>query len=205
MTDTSLLRATLPTGATIDVLTTDEAEFIAERVDRYTTEYRLTNISDLAELDRIVAGEMFAQRYQAWLAQGHTYDSRPLDDVGLRKDLKDLSLELRQVKKALGIDKLNRDKQKGEGSTHQFLGNLLLRAKQFGVHRETQLDRALELVNELVGMVTFHRNATPELRKEFHATADDILDWIWDVMRVEYDAIDRHFRENVQRYWVREM
>ena len=205
MSDTTLIRVALPSGSTLEVMVEREAEFITERVERYTTEYRLTNISDLAELDRVVVGEMLAQRYMSWLSAGQTYAGTPFDDFALRKDLKDLSFELRQVKKALVIDKINRDKQRGEGSVHQYIAKLLSAAKELGVHREHQLDKALELVNELFGMTTFQKNASPDQQKEFGATPEDIVTWIRDVMWPEYDAIDAHFREHQQKYWVRDM
>lgn len=199
------LEVELPTGSRLRVLTPAEADFVNERVARYQSEFAFTNVSDQAQLDQAVTWEMLMHRYNRWLAQGATDTGSPIDEGGLRTDVKNLSLELRQVKKNQGMDKLTRDRQRGDGSVHDYISKLLQRAKAMGINREHQLDRALELVNELIGMVTFYRNANDDERVEFGLTAIDILNWIWDRLRVEYDEIDEHFRSTAQRYWIREV
>lgn len=195
---------TLPSGAPFPVLNEDEEQFLNDKMGMYTSTFKFENVSDLGELDRVITFELLVYRYGVWLGRRADYDGKPVDERDLRKDLKDASLELRQVKKALGIDKVTRDKERGEGSLHEYKQKLLQRAKQLGIHREHQLDFALELMNQTIGLLNRHKNATPEEQREFRCSESDLIDWMWTVMKPEFEAIDAHFRANTQRYWVQE-
>lgn len=199
------LRVPLPSGAIQPVQTLDEADHLSSRVQQYMEHMQLTNISDLSSLDTVLVMELMVYRWGIWLGQGYDYANSPIDEVLFQRELSSYSTELRQLKKMLGIDKPSRDRQMGEGSISHYWSNLLERAKAFGVMRNLQFDRALELINELMGMLTFHDNATEEERAEFHITEADLLDWIRTVLVPEYQVIDEHFRETEQRFWIREM
>ncbi len=193
----------LPSGSVQPVLNQEEVDYLTERVHEYDSQIKFTNVSDLQDLDRILVWELLVHRWGIYVGQGSDYDGEAIDPNSFSRDLDKKSSELRMLKKLVGLDKVTRDKQKGEGSLHLYIQQLLVRAKEFGINREQQLDKALELVNELIGMVTFFRNSTQGERKEFAHTEQDILDWIWDVLRPEYEAIDAEFRERSQKFWVR--
>jgi hypothetical protein len=197
------IKVVLPSGVAQPVLNDDEAAYLTERVSRYHTDNALSNISDLQDLDRMLVMELMTHRWGIWIGQQSDYAGRAIDEVLYQRQLNAYSTELRQLKKLLGLDKPARDRQRGEGSIHHFWTQLGARAKAFGVMRVAQLDKALELTNELIGLVTWHKNSTEDERKEFHNTAEDILDWIDNVYRPEYEAIDAHFRANEQTYWIR--
>lgn len=194
----------LPSGGMQPVANQAEQQWLTRVVERYGEEIRLTVVTDIMELDRILIMELLVHRYGIFLGQGEDYQGKPVDADRLNVEVNKKSLELRGLKKLVGLDKPTRDKARGEGSIYAWIQDVLMRAKGFGVHREKQLDAALEGINELIGMVTFYRNASDAQRREFRHTADDILDWIWDVLRVEYEAIDAHFREHEQKLWIRD-
>lgn len=196
-------RVVLPSGVVQPALNDDEAEYLTERVARYHTDNALSNISDLQDLDRMLVMEMLVHRWGIWVAQRCDYDGRAIDEAFYQRQMNAYSTELRQLKKLLGLDKPARDRTRGEGSVQHYWEQLGARAKAFGIMRVTQLDKALELTNQLIGLVTFHHNATPEEREEFHVTSDDIVEWVETVYRPEFQAIDAHFRANDQTYWVR--
>lgn len=197
------IEVTLPSGTSHPVLNHYEAEYLTERVARYHEDNALTNISDLQDLDRMLAMELFVHRWSIWVSQRSDYDGRAIDEAFYQRQVNAYSTELRQLKKLLGLDKPARDRTKGEGSVAHYWSQLGVRAKAFGVMRNRQLDRALILTNQLIGLVTFHKNATEAEREEFHVTAEDIVEWIDSVYRPEYSEIDEHFRHHEQTFWVR--
>lgn len=189
-----------PSGSTFTVLTDEEKEYYEVVAKKYQEQNKFTNISDLQDLDRVLAMETMIWRWGIWLSQERDYDDQTIDLVELRKSLKDYSQELRQIKKGLGIDKSSRDKDKGEGIA-TYLENLRLRAKEFGVVREDQLSECLTLFQDLKALITLHENCDAAERKQEKIELTDIYNWVKDVAIPEFDRIDAYFRENSQKYW----
>lgn len=195
---------TLPSGGVFFVDKRETAYF-SERVRRYLSDNHFTNVADLASLDQILVLELLVWRWGIWVSQQRDYWGDPIDEKGYGKQIKELAGELRQLKAALAIDKVSRDKQRGEESVDKYLANLRARAKDFGVKREKELGKALELFNELKSLVVLHYNSTDDERREMKVKATDVLEWIRDVAMPEYDKIDDHFKKNNQRMWIRDM
>ena len=195
---------TLPSGGTFFV-DKRETDYFKERVRRYLSDNHFTNVADLASLDQILILELLVWRWGIWVSQQRDYWGDPVDEKAYGRQIKDLAGELRQLKAALAIDKVSRDKQRGEESVDKYLANLRARAKDFGVKREKELGKALELFNELKSLVVLHYNCTDDERREMHVKATDILEWVRDVAMPEYDRIDAHFRNTNQKLWIREM
>lgn len=194
----------LPSGAPFPVYP-QEATYVTDRAERYLTENRFTNVSDLQDLDRVLIMELLCIRWGIWISQGHDYGTGDVDVDVLQKSLKAHSVELRSLKSQVGIDKKTRDRAKGIDSPAQFISDLLARAKEFGVTREAQLGKALELFQQMKAMVTLHLNADEQERQELHIQLEDLLAWIVNVLIPEYDEIDEYFRTHSQRFWVRQL
>jgi hypothetical protein len=194
----------LPSGATFPVHS-EEVDYIVERAGLYLQQNHFPNISDLQDVDRMLVLELMCYRWGVWLSRQKDWWGDAVDENEIQKALKEYSVELRQLKKLLGIDKLARDKQKGEDSVAAYLANLQIRAKEFGVMRETQLDKALELFHELKALITLNRNCDPQEQRELHVTDADVLEWLRDVAIAEFDGLDAHFRTHQQRTWIRQM
>lgn len=194
----------LPSGAVFPVHQ-EEVEYLVDRARRYLEENHFSNISDFQDVDRMLFTEVMCFRWGVWISRQKDYWGDAVDVDQLQASLKAHSMELRQLKKGLGIDKVQRDKAKGEDSVPAYINNLLSRAKEFGVHREMQTAKALELFNQLKALVTLHLNADEVERAELHMQVEDILDWLVNIAFPEYDALDLHFRTNQQRYWVRSL
>jgi hypothetical protein len=198
-----LVPVVLPSGARFSVHKTEEAYF-NERVKRYESDNKFTNIADLQDLDRVVMWELFIWRYGTWMSQQRDYWGDGIDEVKLQKSQNEMSRELRLVKSKLGVDREAREKLRGDDSFPAYLEKLLFRAGEFGYNREKQLDKALELFNSLKAIVTLYKNCDDRERREMRCTLEDVVRWIDEVAIPEYDTIDAHFRKNKQRYWIRQ-
>lgn len=195
----------LPSGVTFYVLTQDEVEYVRSRVSRYLADNHFVNVSDLQDVDRMVTMELLVHRWTLWLSRGKDYFDDDVDEKAFRASVGDYSTEVRQLKKSLGIDKLTRDRTRGDDSVPEYLAQLRTRAKEFGVMRENQLGKALELFNQLKTLVTLHDNCDETERIEMRYSMLDIFEWMRQVAFPEFDAIDEHFRLNQQKFWVRSL
>lgn len=193
-----------PSGSQFVVLTEDEVLYFEEKARRYTSDNHFVNISDLQDVDRLLFMELMCYRYSLWLSQEHDYwgEGVALDD--LKKTVVEYSKELRLLKKSLGIDKAAREKEKGE-NVADYLENLRVRAREFGVMREQQLTKGLTLFKELASLMTLHDNCDEKERYDMNVEPEDILQWLREVAIPEFDLIDQHFVQNNQRYWIREI
>lgn len=194
-------------GAEVTLLSEGEQEFHERLTQQYQHEYKLTDPSDIADLDRLIMYETQLHRAAQWLAAGCDYDGRVLnigETNAMQRMQKELTAMVSTIKNDLGMNKARRDLLDGENAG-VYLVKLRQRAKEFGIHRENQLQRALELMNELKSLVgTFDRSNTLERSKIGLESEHDILEWIRLKMIPEYDEVDEHFRKNVQRFWAQD-
>lgn len=197
------LKVRLPSGAMFDVLTPQEAEYLEERVGWYQDQNKFDHISDQQDVDRLLWMELFCFRWALWINTGEDYDNEDINPTALRKSLSEYSSEIRQVKKALGIDKVGRDKAKGEDSVPEFIMKLLQRAKDFGYHRDSQSAKAIELIQEAIALYTWHINCDEDERREAHITQADLIQWIGSVLKPEFEQLDIDFRKQ-QKMWIRD-
>jgi hypothetical protein len=198
-----VLRVQLPSGAGFVVLTPEEKKYLEERVARYLHDNHFVNVSDYQDVDRLVTFELFVYRWSLWLSYGSDYFGDDIETRALSSQIEAYAQEVRLLKKNLGIDKPARDKARGDDSVVSYLSKLRERAREFGVMRNDQFDKALELFQQLHALIGFYDRCDEIERRENHATADDIFDWLRTVCLPEFDRIDDLFRKNQQKYWVR--
>lgn len=193
----------LPSGAKFLVITPEEKRYVDERVTRYLADNHFVNISDYQDVDRLVTFELFVYRWSLWLSYGRDYYNDDVDQRALSTQIESYSTEVRLLKKTLGIDKPARDKAKGDDSVVSYLVRLRERAREFGVMRNAQFDKALELFQQLDALVGFHDRCDEIERRENHATTEDIFDWIRTHCLPEFRVIDEDFRRTSQKMWIR--
>lgn len=193
-----------PAGGTWIALTKDEQRFFEDLCRKYTDDYAFQNVSDLADLERVIQGEVLSQRYNRYLSTGEDYWGDPISVKEYEDALKSKSGELRQLKKALGIDRSSRQKDSSE-SLSDYVGKLLERAREFGVMRNQQSTAVLTTFMELRALITLHDNCSEEERRTQGATMEDIFAWLRDYAFPEFDLIDKDFVENHQRYWIQSL
>lgn len=190
-----------PSGSSLNLQTTEEADWYDSRRDRYQVDNHFPNISDLQDLDRLLMMEVLLYRWGLWMAQGYDYQMSRVDEKQLKDYIKDYSVEVRLVKLSLGIDKSTRDKEKGE-SLSDYTDNLLKRAKEFGYHRNEQYELVLTKFYELRSMVLTWDRCDEEERRLLDLSERTILEWIRDRVIGDFDGHSEAFRKN-QAMWIK--
>jgi hypothetical protein len=194
-------------GHDLELLTRAEQLFYDTAQGKYLAENKFTVASDLRALDRLIFFETLMYRWSAQLASGRDYEGlliSPAEGESLRKQMKETAPLIQGIQEALALTKAARDKD--VDTVAGYIARLKLAAKEHGVRREQQLGRAIELCMELFSLAgTYKRSDAEERAKIGFESAEDIVDWITDVMRPSFDEVDQHFREHSQRFWVREI
>jgi hypothetical protein len=200
-------KVTTTTGHEIELQSLAEQKFYVAARNKYLSDNKFTVASDMRALDRLLLMEVQMYRWQWQLAAGVDYDLEHLeasDEAALQKAIKETGIQVSQVQNDLGLTKAQRDKD-DEDSVGAYLIKLRQRAKEFGVHREKQLGRALELMNECFGLAgAYKRSNAKERGKLGFESAEDIVDWLLEVAQPRFEEIDQHFRENNQKFWTRD-
>lgn len=206
MADTNPLTVTNIAGEELEVLTPAEQRWFNSSRDMYLSQTKFSETTDLRDLDRLIVMELMVYRLGHFISAGHDYDGFDVDDTLLRRNLREYSEQINKTKSSMGLNKSARDDAANAGDLSSYIANLKMRAKIFGLHRENQLTRALVLMQELSAVVgAFDRSDAEERHRLGFENEKDIVDWVRVTMLPEYHQLDAHFRENDQRYWVREM
>ena len=201
-----LFEVTMVSGKTVKVMTDTEAEWFLETRDSYLEQTKFTETTDLRDLDRLLILELMVFRWTQHLAAGTDYEGFEVKAEEIRRNIKEYSDQINKVKESMGLSKKTRDDAANDGNLAQYISDLKARAKIFGIHRQRQLTEALTLFNQLSGIVgTFDRSDKEERIKTGFESEHDILEWLRNVALPQYKALDTHFKENEQRYWIRSM
>lgn len=190
-------------GSQVRVLNEMEETWFNKTLQEYQDQYLFENVADLTDLDRLMVLELLSMRYGFWLSSGVDYNNAEFVEktVSERKDK--LDTQIRMLKKHMGMDRKGRVESESE-SMAEYLKNLLRRAEEFGVHRDNQVAKAIDLFMELKKLIGIHERTDEEERRHLGVDLDSIYVWIRDVAIPEFDEIDDAFRKN-QRIWIREV
>lgn len=189
-----------PGGSKFECLNQDEKTYFEQTAEEYQKDFSFSNASDLAELDRILTMETLIFRYGNWLSRQKDYSGGKIDMKEYQGYFNTHNKGVLEVKRALGIDKSSRDKARGS-SFAEMWENLRTHCMELGIVRNEQAIKSISIMRELFGKIQFHKNSHDDERKEFHATAEDIVEWIWG-QKAEFDKIDAEFRETSQKFWI---
>lgn len=196
------------TGHQLTLQTVDEQTFYQDARDRYLSQNVFTVASDLRALDRLLFFEVQMFRWQSILAVGLDYDYDIVDgamEAVFRKNIKETAPLISQIQIDLGLTKSARDKNSHE-SVGGYITQLQIAAKEHGIRREKQLGKAIELVKELFAVAgAYKRSNENERRKLGFESAEDVIDWVLEVMKPQFDEVDEYFRKNHQRFWLRKL
>jgi hypothetical protein len=196
----------LCSGEELEVLTEVEQRWFNQSRDLYLEQNKFTENTDVQDLDRLLCLELQAFRWSLHLSMERDYEGQPVDTDTLRRQIKDQATAITALKTSLGLDNKSRRAAMNDGDFATWFADAKRRAKLFGIHRENQLRRALALVNELSGIVgSFDRSDEEERKKLGFESETEILAWIREVMLPEFHEIDRHFLENEQKFWKRDL
>jgi hypothetical protein len=185
------------------VLTREEAVWFEESLDRYKEQYNFDNIADMQDLDRLLSMELLSYRYANWMIRETDYEGAQYDDKAVRETKDRIDKQILQLKAHLGIGRKNRVESEQQ-SVSDYMGELLKRANQFGVHRDSQNAEILNWFMELRAKVGLHERSDDEERTHNRVHIDQIYEWIKDELLPAVDKLDDNFREN-QKYWIKDL
>lgn len=198
-------RVTGPSGSEYEVIHECEVDFWNSASSRYLEQFKFENISDLQDLDRVLVGEVLCYRWGTWLTAEADYDGRSIEELSdkLKKQKIEQEKETRILKEKMGLNRAHRQ-DSDQQNMADYLSTLLRRAKEFGVHRDHQVAKSVDLLHEIFVQVGLYQRCDEEERAHLRVNPEDIIGWIWDVARSEYEAIDAAFRAN-QRLWIKDI
>lgn len=192
-----------PTGSPFHLQTEQEGLWYERQRDTYLEHNRFTNVSDLEDLSRLLTLEIMVYRWTTWLTQGFDYIAGRVNETELKNAIKEYSVEIRLVKASLGIDRVTRERDKGE-SVGDYVATLLQRATEFGVHRNSQYETAVTFIWELVSMVETHDRSDAQERRELDLSPEQILEWVRTRVMPEWAGLNDSFRKD-QSIWVNDL
>lgn len=198
-----MMTVTLPSGAAFQVHD-KEYQYFKDRAAKYLTDNDFQNISDFQDIDRLLILELLCYRNGIWISQLRDYWGDQIDDDKLQKTMSAQSAEVRQLKKALGLDRETRERVRGEDSPENYLARLRQRGKHFGYKRNAEAAMAIELWKELESIITLYQNCDVKEQVEQECTLDHVLRWLTETAFPKFNDIDATFRQD-QKMWIREM
>ncbi len=190
-------------GTQYHLLNMEEGRWFEVSLERYNEQYHFENIADLQDLDRLLGLELLSYRYANWLLRESDYDGNPFDDKAVREHKDKVDKEIRGIKQHMGVGRKTRVESESQ-SVSDYLQDLLGRATEFGIHRDEQNAKILNLFMELKKLIGLHQRTDEEEQKELGVALEDIYVWIVDVAIPEFDRLDDHFRVN-QRMWIKDI
>lgn len=193
-------------GKTTHVMTAAEQEWWNESRDAYMAQTKFTEVTDMRDMDRLLAMELMVFRWTQWMSAGLDYDGDMIvSEKDLQLQLKGYSDQITKIKASMVLSKDARDAAANEGNFARWFSDLKARARIFGIHREEQLQVALTLFNELAATVRVFLAADEEERgRTGLRTSDDVLRYINDDIIPRYVALDQYFQEHEQRLWIKD-
>lgn len=192
---------TSATGQQLSTLNQEEVNWYERTKGKYLAENRFTEVTDLQDLDSLLTMELIVHRWTQWTMSGRDYDGHLISEGVYTKPLREYAVAIGTLKTRMGLARAEREREQHE-SVGAYLIELQRRAKEFGIHRETQLGKAIELTNQLSALIGAYDRADEEEREAIGITSDnDILDWIRQTLLPEFRLIDDHFRAHQQRFW----
>jgi hypothetical protein len=198
------ISVTLPSGSAYSVMTNHEADYLTDKIERYLSDNHFVNVSDMQDIDKMIVFELLIHRWTLWMSRGRDYYDEDINVKQYSDMASSYSTEVRQLKKALGVDKSTRDRTRGDDSIPAFWDNLLRRAREFGYSRNEQFNQVLVGFQRIKAMITFYDNADEIERKENRCDLEDVFEVIREEI-AKFDAIDEKFRFEKQATWIRQM
>lgn len=192
----------LPSGATYYVRTDEEERYLRERIVSYLSDNHFINVSDIQDIDKMITFELLIYRWTLWISQGRDYYDEDINVQKFADMAHSYSTEVRQLKKALGVDKSTRDRTRGDDSLASLWANLQRRAAEFGYKRNEEYVQVITSFQRLKAMLTFHDKCDALERKENACEEKDVLEVLRDEI-AKFDAIDEKFKFEKQTLWVR--
>lgn len=204
----------LPAGGKLLLHSIEEVDLWEESSKRYVQDYQLTQQNDL-----LLLGAILSQQLAMFRAQQRMNGMKPkVDDKGVptgeyvRSELKindmgaaqstivKASTEIRELEKALGIDKKTRE-QGGAHTVQNYVGTLKKAARQYGVHLSKRMQAYEKVMMDARWKLRLLRNGDPEDRSYHKLTPQAICDWLEKEL-ADLEEIDKQFAKDKHAVFV---
>lgn len=204
----------LPAGGKLHLQTPEEAELWERTRDRYKADYSLTKTNDLVLLGAILTQNLAMFRAQ----QAINGMEAELDATGVptgryksvKVSVRDASAaqqmvlnaakEIRELEKALGIDKKTRDAGGGD-SIAGYLGSLKIAGRQLGIHITKRTKAYEEFCMEMRWRIRVLDQGDAEDKAHHGISEKSILDFARTRL-AELEDIDKKFAQEKGRVFV---
>jgi hypothetical protein len=181
----------LPAGGRLTLNSVEEVDLWEESAKRYLQDYQLSQQNDL-----LLLGAILSQQLAMFRAQQRMNGMKPqLDEKGVptgqyvRSELKvnemgaaqttiiKASTEIRELEKALGIDKKTRE-QGGAHTVQNYVTTLKKAAREYGIHLNERMKAYEKVSMDARWKLRLLRNGDPEDRAYHKLTPQAFCDWL---------------------------
>jgi hypothetical protein len=195
----------LPAGGRLHLHSLEEVELWEESAKRYVQDYQLTQQNDL-----LLLGAVLSQQLAMFRAQQRMNGMAPeLDEKGvptgdyIRRELKvsdmsaaqstivKASVEIRELEKALGIDKKTREAG-GAHNVQNYVQTLKAAARQYGLHLSHRMQAYEAVMMEARWKIRLLRNGDAEDRRYHNLTDKTFVDWLEKELK-RLEGVDQQF------------
>lgn len=169
MTDPPKFEAELPSGGTLELASADEVDVWKHTAERYIQDYGLVKQNDL-----VLLGAILAQAIAMYRAQRDLIDPKkagPAQGILIKA-----ATEIRELEKALGIDKKTREAG-GQHTVSDYITRLKRAAHEKGVHIADRVKAYEAFAMELRWRLRLLENGDDEDRKYHDVSEKSICEF----------------------------
>lgn len=194
-----------PAGGRLYLRNQEEVDLWDEMCESYKTDYRLVRQSELVLLGSLLTQALTLYRCQqelTGLVPKHDASGVPLGEMeevkitptqrnAIQKTLSDASKEIRELEKALGIDKKSRESS-GSQTVADYVLTLKKAGHRMGVHIFKRTKMYEQFAMDLRWRLRLLRNGDDEDRRYHDISEEKICAWAEGVL-AEVESFDREF------------
>jgi hypothetical protein len=195
----------LPAGGKLLLHSLEEVDLWEESAKRYMQDYQLTQQNDL-----LLLGSVLSQQLAMFRAQQRMNGMKPklvergvptgqyvrselkVNDMGAAQStIIKASTEIRELEKALGIDKKTREAG-GAHTVQNYVTTLKSAARQYGIHLSKRMKAYEQLAMDARWRLRLMRNGDAEDRAYHKLTPQTVCDWLEEEL-TKLEAIDKEY------------
>lgn len=186
-------RVDLPAGGSLELDSPDEVQLWNTSAKRFIDDYGLSKTNDLVLLGAILSQQLAMYRAQRAL-------NEPKQAASAQNTIKKAAEEIRELEKALGIDKKSREAG-GKHDMAAYVTTLKRAAHEKGVHVTARVKAYEHLAMELRWRVRLLRNGDAEDRAYHGISERGIIDWL-EQQLAELEEKDKQWAKDKGRLFL---
>jgi hypothetical protein len=194
-----------PAGGRLFLRNQEEVDLWQEMAESYKLDYRLVRQSELVLLGALLTQALALYRAQQELTgmipqhdEGGVptgeyirKDPKPAERTATQKSIEVASKEIRELEKALGIDKKSRESG-GEHTVASYIATLKKASHRMGVHIFKRVKMYEQFGMDLRWRLRLLRNGDEEDKRYHNISPEEICTWAEGVL-AEIETVDKEF------------